>query len=315
MDHVISYYHVASDTEKIISEGPTDLTSSADDLEVQEEAPLEHLPESMLQDMVRVSRWLVEYGRNQDFVNIYYQIRSSQLDRSIKGLKEPFWKSISSSVVAYSSARGDTPTKRKDTPTKKPVKQPVLTVFPTLQHLKQTNPKFDHVLQGTATSSKNKTTTCPSTVHKLRSNATLFLQQLLNFQGTAGAMLASQETSSSAISYNSKFSRHLLSIYICKVLGNLQLNLLSKSKVYEDQALSAIFLHENYNYILKALEKSELIQLVAVTQNTAKRSYQEHIEQQIQTYQCSCLKVTDYIPEKKLLCSNPESSFGTRSDR
>ena len=40
-----------------------------------------------------------------------------------------------------------------------------------------------------------------------------------------------------------------------KVLGNLQLNLLSKSKVYEDPALSAIFLHNNYNYILKALEK------------------------------------------------------------
>lgn len=41
-----------------------------------------------------------------------------------------------------------------------------------------------------------------------------------------------------------------------KVLGNLQLNLLSKSKVYEDSALSAIFLHNNYNYILKSLEKS-----------------------------------------------------------
>lgn len=40
-----------------------------------------------------------------------------------------------------------------------------------------------------------------------------------------------------------------------KVLGNLQLNLLSKSKVYEDAALSAIFLHNNYNYILKSLEK------------------------------------------------------------
>ena len=40
-----------------------------------------------------------------------------------------------------------------------------------------------------------------------------------------------------------------------KVLGNLQLNLLSKSKVYEDSALSAIFLHNNYNYILKSLEK------------------------------------------------------------
>lgn len=41
-----------------------------------------------------------------------------------------------------------------------------------------------------------------------------------------------------------------------KVLGNLQLNLLSKSKVYEDAALRAIFLHNNYNYILKSLEKS-----------------------------------------------------------
>lgn len=40
-----------------------------------------------------------------------------------------------------------------------------------------------------------------------------------------------------------------------KVLGNLQLNLLSKSKVYEDAALRAIFLHNNYNYILKSLEK------------------------------------------------------------
>ena len=31
--------------------------------------------------------------------------------------------------------------------------------------------------------------------------------------------------------------------------------------------------------------RSELIQLVAVTQKTAERSYREHIEQQIQTYQ------------------------------
>ncbi|XP_032312689.1 exocyst complex component 7 isoform X11 [Camelus ferus] len=186
LDHVISYYHVASDTEKIIREGPTgrleeylgsmakiqkaveyfqdnspdspelnkvkllfergkeslesefrslmtrhskvvspvlilDLISGEDDLEVQEEVPLEHLPESVLQDVVRISRWLVEYGRNQDFMNVYYQIRSSQLDRSIKGLKEHFRKSSSSSGVPYSPA---IPNKRKDTPTKKPVKRP-----------------------------------------------------------------------------------------------------------------------------------------------------------------------------------------------
>ena len=56
------------------------------------------------------------------------------------------------------------------------------------------------------------------------------------------------------------------------------MNLLSKSKVYEDPTLSTIFLHSNYNYILKFL-KSELIQLVAVTQQTAEHPHWEHIEQ------------------------------------
>uniref|UniRef100_A0A452UBI2 Exocyst complex component 7 n=1 Tax=Ursus maritimus TaxID=29073 RepID=A0A452UBI2_URSMA len=394
LDHVISYYHV-------------------DELEAQEEVPLEHLPEGVLQDVTRISRWLVEY----DFMNVYYQIRSSQLDRSIKGLKEHFRKSSSSSGVPYSPA---IPNKRKDTPTKKPIKRPgrddtldvetdayihcvsafvklaqseyqlltdvipehhqkktfdsliqdaldglmlegenivsaarkaiirhdfsaVLTVFPILRHLKQTKPEFDQVLQGTAASTKNKLPGLitsmetvgakaledfadnikndpdkeynmpkDGTVHELTSNAILFLQQLLDFQETAGAMLASQETSSSATSYSSEFSKRLLSTYICKVLGNLQLNLLSKSKVYEDPALSAIFLHNNYNYILKALEKSELIQLVAVTQKTAERSYREHIEQQIQTYQRSWLKVTDYIAEKNLPVFQPGVKVGGR---
>ncbi|XP_035157715.1 exocyst complex component 7 isoform X3 [Callithrix jacchus] len=521
LDHVISYYHVASDTEKIIREGPTgrleeylgsmakiqkaveyfqdnspdspelnkvkllfergkeslesefrslmtrhskvvspvlilDLISGDDDLEAQEDVALEHLPESVLQDVIRISRWLVEYGRNQDFMNVYYQIRSSQLDRSIKGLKEHFHKSSSSSGVPYSPA---IPNKRKDTPTKKPVKRPgtirkaqnllkqysqhgldgkkggsnlipleghehdfqvkhlsealndkhrplagrddmldvetdayihcvsafvklaqseyqlladiipehhqkktfdsliqdaldglmlegenivsaarkavvrhdfstVLTVFPILRHLKQTKPEFDQVLQGTAASTKNKLPGLITSMETIGAKALedfadnikaiLFLQQLLDFQETAGAMLASQvlgdtynipldprETSSSATSYSSEFSKRLLSTYICKVLGNLQLNLLSKSKVYEDPALSAIFLHNNYNYILKSLEKSELIQLVAVTQKTAERSYREHIEQQVQTYQRSWLKVTDYIAEKNLPVFQP----------
>ncbi|XP_053151218.1 exocyst complex component 7 isoform X2 [Hemicordylus capensis] len=615
LDHVISYYHVAKDTEKIIREGPTgrleeylgcmakiqkaveyfqdnnpdspelnrvkllfekgkeslesefrslmtrnskpvppililDLISLDEEMETQEDVTLEHLPEGVLQDIIRISGWLVEYGRNQEwpwqvqvmcygthirsnspmrqvqqqeqeqqqmmvssspvwsfnclcedkqlpagaqrgnlkkehrassctsiasresfverslrelghncnFMNVYYQIRSSQLDRSIKGLKEHFRKNSSSSGVPYSPAIQN---KRKDTPTKKPIKRPVLipgtirkaqnllkqysqqcldgkkgasnlipmegrddmldieidayihcvsafiklaqseyqllteiipehhqkktfdsliqesldnliiegdnivsaarkaiirhdysavlTIFPILKHLKQTKPEFDQVLQGTAASTKNKlpslitsmeTTGAKAledfadniknnpdkeynmpkdgTVHELTSNAILFLQQLLDFQETAGAMLASQvlgdtynipldprETSSSASSYSSEFSRRLLSTYICKVLGNLQLNLLSKSKVYEDPALSAIFLHNNYNYILKSLEKSELIQLVAVTQKTAERSYREHIEQQILTYQRSWLKVSDYILEKNLPVFQP----------
>nr|XP_023676191.1 exocyst complex component 7 isoform X7 [Paramormyrops kingsleyae] len=186
LDHVISYYHVAKETDKIIKEGPAgrldeylaciakiqkaveyfqdnnpdspelntvkarfekgkelleaefrslltryskpvppililDAIGTDEDLEVQEEVVLEHLPEAALQDIICISAWLVEYGRNQDFMNVYYQIRSSQLDRSIKGLKEHFRKNSASSGVLYSPA---VPIKRKDTPTKKPPKRP-----------------------------------------------------------------------------------------------------------------------------------------------------------------------------------------------
>uniref|UniRef100_A0A4W3K7J2 Exocyst complex component 7 n=1 Tax=Callorhinchus milii TaxID=7868 RepID=A0A4W3K7J2_CALMI len=469
LDHVISYYHVAKDTEKIIREGPAgrldeylscmariqkaveyfqdnnpdspelnrvkflfekgkesleselrslltrnskpvlpvvvlDLIVGDEEIEPTEEAPLEHLPDNILQDLICISLWLVEYGRNLDFMNVYYQIRSKQLDNSIKGLKDHFRKNSTSSGVLYSPAVQN---KRKDTPTKKPVKRPgtvrkvqnllkpysqhvldgkrgvsnltpiegkedvldseidsyincisafvklaqseyrlltdiipehhqkrtfdsliqealdnlmlegesivaaarrailrheysaVLTIFPILKHLKQTKPDFDQVLQGTAASTKNKlpvlitsmeTTGAKAleefadnikndpdkeynmpkdgTVHELTSNAILFLQQLLDFQETASAMLASQGTSS-ASSYSSEFSRRLLSNYICKILGNLQLNLHSKAKVYEDSALGAVFLLNNFNYILKSLEKYVCCDIVNVVESSS----------------------------------------------
>ncbi|XP_078385210.1 exocyst complex component 7 isoform X3 [Cetorhinus maximus] len=510
LDHVISYYHVAKDTEKIIKEGPAgrleeylscmariqkaveyfqdnnpdspelnrvkflfekgkeslesefrnlltrnskavpsvvilDLVAGDDEIETADEVTLEHLPENILQDLICISMWLVEYGRNLDFMNVYYQIRSNQLDRSIKGLKEHFRKNSSSSGVLYSPAIQN---KRKDTPSKKAIKRPVyipgtirkaqkllkqysqhgldgkkgvsnltpiegkedmldseidsyihcisafvklaqseyqllteiipehhqkrtfdsliqealdglmvegesivstarraimrhdysavLTIFPILKHLKQMKQEFDQVLQGTAAGTKNKlpvlitsmeTTGAKAleefadsikndpdkeynmpkdgTVHELTSNAILFLQQLLDFQETASAMLASQETGSSTSTYNSEFSRRLLSNYICKILGNLQLNLHSKAKVYEDTALGAVFLLNNFNYILKSLEKSELIQLVAVTQKYPDKTYKGHIEEQLQTYQRSWLKVTTPITESNMPTFQP----------
>uniref|UniRef100_A0A671L0P1 Exocyst complex component 7 n=1 Tax=Sinocyclocheilus anshuiensis TaxID=1608454 RepID=A0A671L0P1_9TELE len=260
LDHVISYYHV--------------------DMEVQEDVTLEHLPEAVLQDIICISAWLVEYGRNQDFMNVYFQVRSSQLDRSIKGLKEHFRKNSATSAMHSPAVQ----TKRKETPTKKPPKRP-----------------------GKDDNDPDKEYNMPKdgTVHELTSNAILFLQQLLDFQETAGAMLASQESSSSASSYSSEFSRRLLSTYIYKVLGNLQLNLSNKAKVYEDPALRAVFLHNNYNYILKSLEKSELIQLVAVTHKKVEGSYRELIEQEIQNYQRSWLKVTEHLTERNIPAFQP----------
>uniref|UniRef100_A0A671RZW9 Exocyst complex component 7 n=1 Tax=Sinocyclocheilus anshuiensis TaxID=1608454 RepID=A0A671RZW9_9TELE len=490
LDHVISYYHVAKDTDKIIREGPAgrldeylaciakiqkaveyfqdnnpdspelntvkarfekgkelleaefrsllmryskpvppililDTIGGDEDMEVQEDVTLEHLPEAVMQDIICISAWLVEYGRNQDFMNVYFQVRSSQLDRSIKGLKEHFRKNSATSAIHSPAIQ----TKRKETPTKKcpsssssswclplfsscdPCDSPtkaqnllkqysqhgldgkkgsnltplegfehdlrgvkhlsddkhgaaclslqealdnlmlegdniisaarraimrhdysaVLTIFPILRHLKQTKPDFDATLQGTAASTKNKLPALitsmetigakaleefadsikndpdkeynmpkDGTVHELTSNAILFLQQLLDFQETAGAMLASQGKMS-ALSWAAEMS----SSPSYKVLGNLQLNLSNKAKVYEDPALRAVFLHNNYNYILKSLEKSELIQLVAVTHKKVEGLYRELIEQEIQNYQRSWLKVTEHLTERNIPAFQP----------
>ncbi|MCJ8750406.1 hypothetical protein PDJAM_G00264350, partial [Pangasius djambal] len=51
--------------------------------------------------------------------------------------------------------------------------------------------------------------------------------------------------------------------------------------------------------------RSELIQLVAVTQKKAESSYRELIQQQIQTYQRSWMKVTDHLTERNLPALQP----------
>lgn len=95
-----------------------DLIGGDDDLEVQEIMSLEHLPKSVLQDVICISYWLVEYSCNQDFMNVYYKICSSQLDHFIKA-----WRSISGRTVLFPYCPS-IPNKRKKTPAKKPVKWP-----------------------------------------------------------------------------------------------------------------------------------------------------------------------------------------------
>ncbi|KAG9328406.1 hypothetical protein JZ751_014047 [Albula glossodonta] len=106
----------------------------------------------------------------------------------------------------------------------------VLSIFPVLRHLKLSKPDFDTTLQGTAASTKNK---LPTLIIAMETTGAKALEEFADsIKETAGAMLAS----------------------LGKALGNLQLNLLNKSKVYDYSALSAIFLLNNYNYILKSLQ-------------------------------------------------------------
>lgn len=56
-----------------------DAISVDEELEVQEEVVLEHLPEAVLQDIICIAGWLVEYGRNQGTTVSPFTLVFSQL--------------------------------------------------------------------------------------------------------------------------------------------------------------------------------------------------------------------------------------------
>lgn len=56
-----------------------DLISGEDEMDTQEEMSLEHLPESVLHDVIRISGWLVENGRNQGWQHCLMCLCSSVL--------------------------------------------------------------------------------------------------------------------------------------------------------------------------------------------------------------------------------------------
>ncbi|XP_045575768.1 exocyst complex component 7 isoform X2 [Salmo salar] len=121
------------------------------------------------------------------------------------------------------------------------------------------------------------------TVHEFNSNTILFLQQLLSFADAVRSILYPHDVDSDTVTMEVSSSvqvdiqhdtdadeseeqpsdsqeskgndnQRALSPYVCKVLEHLQYNLQSKAKVYEDHALGAIFLLNNYNYILKSMK-------------------------------------------------------------
>ncbi|XP_031670260.1 exocyst complex component 7 isoform X5 [Oncorhynchus kisutch] len=121
------------------------------------------------------------------------------------------------------------------------------------------------------------------TVHEFNSNTILFLQQLLSFADAVRSILYPHDVDSDTVTMEVSSSvqvdvqhdtdadeseeqpsdsqeskgnddQRALSPYVCKVLEHLQYNLQSKAKVYEDHALGAIFLLNNYNYILKSIK-------------------------------------------------------------
>ncbi|XP_030840081.1 exocyst complex component 7 isoform X2 [Strongylocentrotus purpuratus] len=204
----------------------------------------------------------------------------------------------------------------------------ILGIFPVLKHLLSVKPDFDEALQGTAPSTRNKLPSLitslestgskaleeffdiikndpdksnmpkDGTVHGLTSNALIFLDNLLDFVETAAAMLATQKDPTLQMrSADPKAKQRRVATYVGKVLGALSLNLDQKAKTYSDQYLGALFLLNNYHYILKSLQRSGLLKLVVLSNPDIETHYEDIIKEQKREYSRSWNKVLAYILE------------------
>ena len=123
-------------------------------------------------------------------------------------------------------------------------------------------------------------------------------------------MLLSQDRSVSAATQKSEAKARLkLAEYITKVLSALGLNMSNKAETYSDPTLRTVFMLNNYNYILKSLRQSKMLELVHKWNPDVEGYYEEQILEQKRVYSQSWSRVLTYVLE----AHNPISQQRTLS--
>ncbi|XP_049801364.1 exocyst complex component 7 isoform X1 [Schistocerca nitens] len=212
----------------------------------------------------------------------------------------------------------------------------VLVVFPILKHLLTLRPEFERTMEGCDQNVRAKfssilrmlhTTgakalenfiesvrTEPSTqlpkdgtVHELTSNVLVFLEQLLDYVDTIGGVLGEDPAYNTSVASHGKVDRNkaLVGIYIRKVLEQLSQTLVVKSEFYGDVCLRAVFLLNNNNHVLKALQRSGLLDLVKLSRPNCEEWYHSRIREHKDAYtQSSWSKVLSYIAPSEVVPSS-----------
>ncbi|XP_018576736.1 exocyst complex component 7 [Anoplophora glabripennis] len=202
----------------------------------------------------------------------------------------------------------------------------VLVIFPIFKQLRSLKPdfertveqydlnvkvKFDQILQMLhMTGSKaledfiesirsDSVTQLPTdgTVHEMTSNVIRFLEELLDYTDTIGIVLEQDPNYSRQLSKlkSSDSNKALLGFYIKKVLVQLNHTLISKSELYSDSALKALFRLNNNNYVLKSLQRSSLMELYLISEPNCEEYYYTSIQEHKKAYSQSWTKLLNYI--------------------
>ncbi|VDI82232.1 exocyst complex component 7, partial [Mytilus galloprovincialis] len=204
----------------------------------------------------------------------------------------------------------------------------VLSIFPVVKHLRSIKPDFDYTLEGCSTPTRSKLASMLSTlgstgakaledfiesikndperasmpkdgtVHELTNRTIIFLEPLLDYSETAGAMLLMHgEQAAPSEAVDAKKSKMKFADYMTKVLSALGLNLSNKSETYNDPTLRPVFMLNNYNYILKSITRSGLLNLIHLCNKDVGQYYEDQIHEQKRLYSESWSKVLHYILE------------------
>lgn len=209
----------------------------------------------------------------------------------------------------------------------------VLVVFPILKHLLAMKPDFEKTIENCDYTVRNQFSTIintlqstgakilddfiesvrsdsntslpkDGTVYQLTSDVIFFLEQLLDYTDIIGAVLVQDPGYSNALtailSDSSKRNpidknKTLLGIYIKKVLAQLNLTLLNKSDLYSDIGVKGVFRLNNCNYVLKALQRSNLLPLLMCCEPECENAYYSMIATHKKTYQQCWNKLLNYI--------------------
>ncbi|KAL8579445.1 hypothetical protein ACOMHN_026810 [Nucella lapillus] len=205
----------------------------------------------------------------------------------------------------------------------------VLSIFPIVRHLRSIKPEFDLILEGCQAPTRAKLASLLSTldstgakaleeftdsirndpdkasnmprdgtVHELTNHTIIFLTQLQDYAETAGAMLLMHgEQAAPSAMITAETCKMKVADFMTRVLSALGLNLSNKSDTYSDQALRPIFMLNNFNYILKALKRTALLELLLMWNKDVTKYYDDQIVEQKRQYSLSWSKVLHYILE------------------
>ncbi|XP_064602319.1 exocyst complex component 7-like [Liolophura sinensis] len=205
----------------------------------------------------------------------------------------------------------------------------VLNVFPIIRHIRSIKSDFDLTLEGLNTNTRTKLTSLLSsldttgakgldafvdsikadperasnmpkdgTVHELTNHVMIFLEQLLEYADAAGVMLLRHDDpAGTSMGADPEKAKKKIADYVMKVLSSLGLNLTNKAETYGDATLRAIFMLNNYNYMLKSLKRSGLLELVHIADNQVEQAFNDKILENKKLYSESWSRVLHYILE------------------